>query len=165
MKAFMRIAGCVAAVWGCAAGAQEDHRPASTEPPAEDLAQPTEDLAQPAQADTPRKQPHMEKPSMGFYALVGGGVEGYAGQLSPRVGTGFTYGLSVGYFALPYVAVELGYNGSINNLDQNGKMATWTRTGRWRPGVTWAAARTWCATAASCSCSAWLPPGGSSPSR
>ncbi|QSQ12215.1 outer membrane protein [Myxococcus landrumensis] len=115
MKAFMRIAGCVAAVWGCAVGAQEDYRPAGT-------GQPTDTVAPTAHADEPRKEPRVEEPSLGLYVLVGGGVEGYAGQLSPRVQTGFTYGATVGYRAMPFLALELGYNGSINNLDENGSL-------------------------------------------
>ncbi|WP_342377341.1 hypothetical protein NVS55_38625 [Myxococcus stipitatus] len=122
MKAFIRIAGCVAAVWGCAVGAQEDYRPAGTEQPT-DAVTPADAVTPTAHADEPRREPRrVEEPSLGLYVLIGGGVEGYAGQLSPRVDTGFTYGASVGYRAMPFLALELGYNGSINNLDQNGSL-------------------------------------------
>ncbi|MCP3102629.1 hypothetical protein LZ198_27515 [Myxococcus sp. K15C18031901] len=110
MKAFVRIAGCVATVWGCAAVAEEDYRPSAQRATREDI--------EPLQVQSTKER---DQADLGLYAQLGGGVEGYTGQLNPETGAGFAYGAAVGYRPMPYLAVELGYQGSINTLDVPGR--------------------------------------------
>ncbi|NTX07521.1 hypothetical protein HUA75_37805 [Myxococcus sp. CA040A] len=109
MKAFVRIAGCVAALWGCAVWAQEDYRPSAERAPGN---------LEPVQVDEPKKS--SKRADTGLYAQLGGGAEGYTGQLAPRLDAGFTYGGAIGYRPLGFLGVELGYNGSVNNVDIDG---------------------------------------------
>lgn len=111
MKAFVRIAGCVAALWGCAVGAQEDYRPSAERAPGN---------LEPVQVEKSKKKSSSKHAETGLYAQLGGGAEGYTGQLAPRLDAGFTYGAAVGYRPMDYLAVELGYNGSLNNVDVDG---------------------------------------------
>jgi len=110
MKAFVRIAGCVATLWGGAALAQDDYRPSAQRATRQDI--------EPLTVSHSREE---KRADLGLYAQLGGGVEGYTGQLNANTGAGFAYGAAVGYRPMPYLAVELGYQGSINSLDVPGR--------------------------------------------
>lgn len=93
MKAFVRAGCCAVALWAGAA------------------------LAQDVTVDT---RPRENRADTGLYALVGGGAEGYTGQLAPAVNPGFSYGATVGYRPLPFVGLEVGYNGGLSDIDPGG---------------------------------------------
>ncbi|AKQ70414.1 hypothetical protein A176_007326 [Myxococcus hansupus] len=118
MKALGRGALCTAALWGGAALAQMDDRPYE-EP----------DLRSPeavAVRDRDREQPRADT---GIYAQLGGGLEGYTGQLAPEVTPGFSYGVAVGYRPHPFVALELGYSGGLSDIDDRVGLLEDTRGG------------------------------------
>ncbi|MCP3062727.1 hypothetical protein LXT21_28475 [Myxococcus sp. K38C18041901] len=111
MRTFVRIAGCVGALWGCAVAAQEDFRPS---------AERAQGYVEPEREDSPRRHKSSRHADTGLYAQLGGGAEGYTGQLAPRMEAGFAYGAAVGYRPIPFMAVELGFNGSLNDVDIDG---------------------------------------------
>ncbi len=52
----------------------------------------------------------------GLTMLVGGGVEGYTGQLAPTIAPGAGYGVTAAIKPGRVVGIELGYTGAVNNL-------------------------------------------------
>jgi hypothetical protein len=105
MKVFVRAACCAGTLWAGAALAQEDYQP----------------RADRARGEAVDFSPRENRADTGLYALVGGGAEGYTGQLAPQVNPGFSYGATVGYRPVPFVGVELGYNGGLSDIDQPGE--------------------------------------------
>ncbi|WIG93842.1 outer membrane beta-barrel protein [Myxococcus sp. SDU36] len=91
MKALGRGALCAAALWSTAALAQAE----------------TVEFS-----DGGRK-----RADTGIYAQLGGGLEGYTGQLAPEVTPGFSYGAALGYRPHGLFAVELGYSGGLSDID------------------------------------------------
>ena len=55
----------------------------------------------------------------GPYVLIGGGVDGFSGGLASDVNPGFAWGATAGVMA-PRLGLELGYSGSVNELDRAG---------------------------------------------
>ncbi|HZI16914.1 MAG TPA: hypothetical protein VE153_41490 [Myxococcus sp.] len=104
MKAFVRAGCCAVTLWTGAALAREDSPPRA-------------DRARDVTVDTRTRE---NQADTGLYALVGGGAEGYTGQLAPAVNPGFAYGATVGYRPLPFVGVEVGYNGGLSDIDPGG---------------------------------------------
>lgn len=103
MKAFVRVGCCAVTLWTGAALAQEDYRPR-------------------AERDrTVTLDTRENRADTGLYGLVGGGAEGYTGQLAPQVNPGFSYGATVGYRPIPFVGVEVGYNGGLSDIDPGGE--------------------------------------------
>ena len=93
MKSVIRWGLCVAALWGGATLAEED------------WTEPTVHRAEKKGADT------------GPYILLGGGTEGYTGQLAPELNPGFAYGATVGFKPTRGLGVELGYSGGLSDID------------------------------------------------
>jgi len=60
-----------------------------------------------------RAEPRYPKP----YVMLNGGVEGYTGDLAPALDPGFSYGATIGVRPLRYLGVELGYSGSVTELE------------------------------------------------
>lgn len=103
MKAFVLSGMCAAALWGGAARAQEDYLPS----------------APPTQVEPVKVEPVKKKADTGLYALIGGGTEGYSGQLAPSVNPGLSYGATVGYRPIGFLGFEAGYTGGLNDVDFN----------------------------------------------
>ncbi|MFP2907247.1 hypothetical protein ACLESD_19805 [Pyxidicoccus sp. 3LFB2] len=57
----------------------------------------------------------------GLTLLVGGGVEGYTGELAPQINPGATAGVRAALKPSKILGLELGYSGSLNNLDIGGE--------------------------------------------
>jgi hypothetical protein len=51
-----------------------------------------------------------------FTVQLQGGVEGYTGPLSPRVDPGAMWGVSLAYDPVPFLGIEVGYTGAVNEL-------------------------------------------------
>ncbi|MCY1018592.1 outer membrane beta-barrel protein [Pyxidicoccus sp. MSG2] len=103
MKAFVLSGLCAAALWGGAARAQEDYRPS----------------AQSVELETVQVDTRTNRADTGIYAMLGGGAEGYTGQLAPTINPGLSYGATLGYRPSPYFGVELGYSGGVSDVDFN----------------------------------------------
>jgi hypothetical protein len=103
MKAFVLSGLCAAALWGGAARAQEDYQP----------------RAENVEVETVEQYTRTNRADTGIYAMLGGGAEGYTGQLAPSVNPGLSYGATLGYRPSPYFGVELGYSGGISDVDFN----------------------------------------------
>jgi opacity protein-like surface antigen len=58
-----------------------------------------------------------KKNDTGPYVLIGGGVEGYVGDLAPAVNPGASYGATIGVRPLRNIGFELGFSGAINEVD------------------------------------------------
>jgi hypothetical protein len=103
MKAYVLSGACALALWGSAAGAQDDDR-LTPRRSAVDV--------ETVEFDTRRN-----RADTGVYALVGGGAEGYTGQLAPAVNPGFSYGATLGFRPSGFVGVEVGYTGGLVDMD------------------------------------------------
>jgi len=55
----------------------------------------------------------------GVTVSLGGGVEGYTGQLAPVINPGLAYGLNINLRPTRALGFELGYDGAVNNLDRD----------------------------------------------
>jgi len=53
----------------------------------------------------------------GLTLLVGGGVEGYTGELAPQINPGATAGVRAAIKPSKVLGIELGYSGAVNNID------------------------------------------------
>jgi len=53
----------------------------------------------------------------GLTLLVGGGVEGYTGELAPQINPGATAGVRAALKPSKVFGIELGYSGALNNID------------------------------------------------
>lgn len=104
MKAFVLSGLCAATLWGGAARAQEDYRP----------------QVESRSVETVELDTRTNEADTGIYALLGGGAEGYTGQLAPSVDPGPTYGATIGYRPSGFLGVELGYNGGLSDVDRRG---------------------------------------------
>ncbi|HEX5745238.1 MAG TPA: hypothetical protein VFZ09_03280 [Archangium sp.] len=68
--------------------------------------------------DMKEKDEGQQKADMrGLSVLVGAGVEGYTGGLAPEINPGPTVGVMAGLRPSKVFGLELGYSGSVNNLD------------------------------------------------
>jgi hypothetical protein len=56
----------------------------------------------------------------GLTLLVGGGVEGYTGELAPQINPGATAGVRAALKPSKVLGLELGYSGALNNIDVQG---------------------------------------------
>lgn len=61
-------------------------------------------------------QPSRGKSFTGFNVMLGGGLEGFTGNLAPRVAPGPAYGVSIGYRPTNMLGLELDYSGSVHEL-------------------------------------------------
>ncbi|MCP3143063.1 hypothetical protein [Pyxidicoccus xibeiensis] len=104
MKAFLLRGLCVAVLGGTAAQAQqtEEAWPGARE----------SDTTETVRFDT-----REDRADTGIYALVGGGAEGYVGQLAPAVNPGLSYGATLGYRPMPFLGFEVGYSGGLTDVD------------------------------------------------
>ncbi|WP_205520183.1 outer membrane protein [Pyxidicoccus caerfyrddinensis] len=53
----------------------------------------------------------------GLSLLIGAGVEGYTGELAPRINPGATAGVTAAIRPSKVFGIELGYSGAVNNID------------------------------------------------
>ncbi len=53
----------------------------------------------------------------GLTVTLGGGVEGYTGDLAPEINPGPAYGVTAAIKPSRVLGIELGYSGAVNNLD------------------------------------------------
>ncbi|MCP3139780.1 hypothetical protein [Pyxidicoccus xibeiensis] len=60
----------------------------------------------------------------GLTLLVGGGVEGYTGELAPQINPGATAGVRAALKPSKILGLELGYSGALNNIDAGGEGGT-----------------------------------------
>ncbi|WP_205525790.1 hypothetical protein [Pyxidicoccus trucidator] len=89
-----------------------------TTPPPSDY-RPSAEAAQPIE---PLEVEEKEKnDTRGLTLLVGGGVEGYTGELAPQINPGATAGVRAALKPSKILGLELGYSGSLNNLDVGGE--------------------------------------------
>ncbi len=66
---------------------------------------------------SPPTPPPQEQLSPRLSFNVGGGVEGYTGQLNDRINPGPTWMATLDMQALPWLSGELGYTGAVNEVD------------------------------------------------
>ncbi|MFP2926015.1 hypothetical protein ACLESO_12500 [Pyxidicoccus sp. 3LG] len=89
-----------------------------TTPPPSDF-QPSAERAEPIE---PLEVEQKEEDDMrGLTLLVGGGVEGYTGELAPRISPGATAGVRAAIKPSKVLGLELGYSGALNNIDIAGE--------------------------------------------
>ena len=106
MKSVIRLGLCAAALWGGAALAGDEwNQPAYGGSGVED------------QTYMPAQETGSDK---GLYVLLGGGTEGYTGDLAPDLNAGFAYGATVGFKPTRGLGLELGYNGGLTDIDTFG---------------------------------------------
>ncbi|WP_375768807.1 outer membrane beta-barrel protein [Archangium gephyra] len=107
MKSVIRLGLCVAALWGGAALAGDEWK-------------------EPGYGGSGI---HHEKSTMraeergsdtGLYVLLGGGTEGYTGELAPDINAGFAYGATVGFKPTRGLGLELAYSGGLSDIDTFG---------------------------------------------
>lgn len=107
MKSVIRMGLCVAALWGGAALAGDEWK-------------------QPGYGgsgvDEERSLMRAEErgSDKGLYVLLGGGTEGYTGELAPNVNAGFAYGATVGFKPTRGLGLELAYSGGLSDIDTFG---------------------------------------------
>ena len=53
----------------------------------------------------------------GLYVLLGGGTEGYTGDLASTINPGFAYGATVGVKPTKILGLELNFNGGLSDID------------------------------------------------
>ena len=56
----------------------------------------------------------------GLYVLLGGGTEGYTGDIAADVNAGFAYGATVGFKPTRGLGLELAYSGGLSDIDTFG---------------------------------------------
>lgn len=54
----------------------------------------------------------------GVTVLLGGGVEGYTGDLAPQLNPGPAWGVGVAFKPLSWMGLELGYTGAVNTIEE-----------------------------------------------
>jgi hypothetical protein len=67
--------------------------------------------------DTGRMWTTMDHERVRF--TLGGGVEGYAGNLNDRIAPGFAWGATLGVQPLSWMGAEIAYTGAANEVDEN----------------------------------------------
>jgi Outer membrane protein beta-barrel domain len=105
MKSVICWGLCLVALWGGTALAQD-----------EEQVQPYGGSGQDDEQSAYRAAEELESET-GLYVLLGGGVEGYTGELAPSLNPGLAYGATVGYKPTKILGVELGYNGGLSDID------------------------------------------------
>jgi opacity protein-like surface antigen len=58
----------------------------------------------------------------GVQFVLGGGVEGYAGTLAPRLQAGPTWGVRVAARPTKVIGIELGYSGAVNEINRSNNL-------------------------------------------
>lgn len=87
-------------------------------PPPQDFT-PSADRAEPIE---PLEVEEKDKnDTRGLTLLVGGGVEGYTGELAPQINPGATAGVRAAIKPSKILGLELGYSGALNNIDAGGE--------------------------------------------
>jgi opacity protein-like surface antigen len=107
MKSVIRLGLCVAALWGGAALAGEEWKDPAYGG-AGDEEKPVYRADEERGADK------------GLYVLLGGGTEGYTGELAPNLNPGFAYGATVGFKPTRGLGLELAYSGGLSDIDTFG---------------------------------------------
>jgi hypothetical protein len=76
-------------------------------------------------ADDTRMNEDQDKKSdmRGLTVLLGGGVEGYTGDLAPRVDPGVAYGVTAAIKPSTVLGLELGYSGALNSIEVDDNLA------------------------------------------
>ncbi len=82
---------------------------------------PPSDFRPSAEAAEPIEPLEVEKKdkndTRGLTLLIGGGVEGYTGELAPQISPGATAGVRASLKPSKVLGLELGYSGALNNID------------------------------------------------
>lgn len=100
----IRLGLCVAALWGGSALAQETETPF--------MEQEREEVELDLQQPISERRDHK-----GLYVFIGGGVEGYTGELAPTLNPGPAWGATVGFKPWQQLGLEAQYSGAANDLD------------------------------------------------
>lgn len=107
MKSVIRLGLCVAALWGGAALAGDEWKdPAYGGSGVDD--------------DKSFMRAEERGADKGLYVLLGGGAEGYTGDLASDVNAGFAYGATVGFKPTRGLGLELAYSGGLSDIDTFG---------------------------------------------
>ncbi|HYO67326.1 MAG TPA: hypothetical protein VEU33_14715 [Archangium sp.] len=107
MKSVIRLGLCVAALWGGAALAGDEWKePAYGGSGVDD--------------DTSFMRAEERGADKGLYVLLGGGTEGYTGDLASDVNAGFAYGATVGFKPTRGLGLELAYSSGLSDIDTFG---------------------------------------------
>jgi hypothetical protein len=107
MKTVIRLGLCVAALWGGAALAGDEWQE-----PVYGGSGVDEGMVY-----VPVEEQGADK---GLYVLLGGGAEGYTGELASDVNPGFAYGATVGFKPTRGLGLELAYSGGLSDIDTFG---------------------------------------------
>ena len=107
MKSVIRLGLCVAALWGGAALAGDEWK---------------EPAYGGSGIDHEKSVMRSEErgSDTGLYVLLGGGTEGYTGDLAPDINAGFAYGATVGFKPTRGLGLELAYSGGLSDIDSFG---------------------------------------------
>lgn len=107
MKSVIRLGLCAAALWGGAALAGDEWK------------QPGYGGAG-VDDEKPVYRAEEKGSDKGLYVLLGGGTEGYTGELAPNLNPGFAYGATVGFKPTRSLGLELAYSGGLTDIDTFG---------------------------------------------
>lgn len=112
MKAMIRLGVCTALLFGGAALAQTQEM---TPPPGEPgpVVEPGAERTETVTFEERRKKYNAK----GAYIFIGGGAEGYTGELAPAVNPGFAWGAQAGVKPLNMLGIEVAYSGAVNDID------------------------------------------------
>ncbi len=146
MKTKILMGALAAALWGGAALADDyttdyENQPVRTEgelggieaKSETDLGTGGSGMQQDVEVNVPAAQPtYVQAPAVdsknkesrsdmrGLTVLLGGGVEGYTGDLAPQIDPGATWGVTAALKPTKVLGLELGYSGAVNEID-NGR--------------------------------------------
>ena len=71
------------------------------------------------QGDTYDTTTHTGPDRSGVYVLIGGGIQGYTGDLGDAINVGPEAGVYLGLQPFPLIGLELGYTGGVHNFAAN----------------------------------------------
>jgi hypothetical protein len=109
MKSVIRLGMCVAALWGGAALAQSDWSTSEQDPG-------NWDTSDRDRSERVRWQENRGADD-GLYILLGGGAEGYVGDVGTNLNVGPAAGATVGFKPTDFVGLEVSYSGGMHDID------------------------------------------------
>lgn len=116
MRAMLFSGAVVVALWGLPALAQEEEEIIREEEV--EVIPEAEERVEREVVVIEEEEPEEEREDLrGLTVVLGGGVEGYAGNLAPSINPGPTWGVRAAIRPTRVIGVELGYTGAANELE------------------------------------------------